>query len=43
MTGKPEVNGVIILKQVLRKQNTMTWTVFVWLRMGIGGELLQIR
>ena len=39
-TGKAEVNGRIILKQVLQKYNMMTWTVFIWLRMGISGELL---
>jgi hypothetical protein len=30
----------IILKRILRKENGMVWTVFVWLRTGSSDRLL---
>jgi len=34
------VNGKIILKWVLRKQDGRAWTGFIWIRIGISGGLL---
>jgi hypothetical protein len=34
------VDGRIILKWILRKQNLRPWTVLIWLRIGNGGGLL---
>jgi hypothetical protein len=34
------VNGRIILKWVLRKQDRRAWTGFIWIRIGIIGGLL---
>jgi hypothetical protein len=37
---KEGVVGIIILKWFLRKQNGMTWTGLIWLRIGKGNGLL---
>jgi hypothetical protein len=34
------VDGNIILEWILGKQGGKLWTGFIWLRMGISGELL---
>jgi hypothetical protein len=50
LVGKPEgddlkdpgVDGRIILKWILEKANVGAWTGSIWLRIGSGGELLQL-
>jgi hypothetical protein len=34
------VNGTIILKWILRKQDGRVWIEFIWLRIGTSGRLL---
>jgi hypothetical protein len=34
------VDGRIILKLIMNKQDGRTWTVFIWFRIGTSGEIL---
>jgi hypothetical protein len=37
------VNGVIILRGIVRKWDLEAWTGFIWVRIGTGGGHLWIR
>jgi hypothetical protein len=38
--GDVDVDGRIILKWVLKKEDTKLWTQLIWFRIGISGVLL---
>jgi hypothetical protein len=38
--GRPKVNGRIILRRVLEKQDVLIWDGSIWFRRGISRELL---
>ena len=40
LVGKPGLDGKIILRWIFKKWGSGTWTVFMWLRIGIGGGML---
>jgi hypothetical protein len=41
--GRQDVGGRIVFGWLLERYDRVMWTGLVWLRIGIGGELLCIR